>query len=28
MAGVGEVHQDSGKNLQYRKPPQLGAINQ
>jgi hypothetical protein len=27
-AGIGGLHQDSGKSLQYRKPPQLGGINQ
>jgi hypothetical protein len=26
-AGIGGLHQDSGKSLQYRKPPQLGGIN-
>jgi hypothetical protein len=27
-AGIGEQHQDSGKSLQYRKPPFLGSVNQ
>src|SRR5579864_9414753 len=27
-AGIGQRHQNSGKSLQYRKPPALGATNQ